>query len=390
MSQSYTPGTILSVGFGPTLEQVIMLSDNKVATKTFGGKPVDRRDIMSMTDWLLVIGDQKVQTDYLPLSSGASSAVPSASAPILPTVAEATLLPQEPEVKPEPEVTYPVGTKLSWKHAEGADEWYSSNSRTAIVLKDGILQVREVVNSVTVTTTRPGAYYATCAQKFFSSLADWKQQLPAGGSITVTEVTGDMSVPSINRKAQAPIKAASDVDYIKELQQRFSVHSKLEKGLTPAQRLAEQVSNIRHFMTQVDSLTSPLVLATTRAPREIAEAFEKADFAARRLRRAIKRASGIQQMICTDPSKALVVPIWFANHYKQRLVAFVKGKEIEICCAPQDGILGLNGDPSLGTPYGHFHGFPKTGKTFAELGIDLKADGKPRLKAYYRRESIEL
>ena len=122
-------------------------------TKTFADKPVERRDIISMADWLLVIGDQKVQTVYLPLSSGGST-LPSADAAVVPPVAMASLLlPQEPEVKPEPEVTYPVGTKLSWKHAEGADKWYSPNSRTAIVLKDGILQVKEVLNSVTVTTT---------------------------------------------------------------------------------------------------------------------------------------------------------------------------------------------------------------------------------------------
>ena len=52
--------------------------------------------------------------------------------------------------------------------------------------------------------------------------------------------------------------------------------------------------------------------------------------------------------------------------------------------------MGLNGNPSLGAPYGHFYGFPKTGKTFAELGIDMKANGQPRLKAYYRRKSIEI
>jgi hypothetical protein len=33
---------------------------------------------------------------------------------------------------------------------------------------------------------------------------------------------------------------------------------------------------------------------------------------------------------------------------------------------------------------------PTLGKTFAELGIDMKADGKPRLKVYYRKDSIEL
>jgi hypothetical protein len=365
----YSPGTILSVGFGSTLEQVIVITENKVATKTFGGKPVERRDIMSMADWLLVIGDQRIQLDYLP--------VPAAEPQV------------EAKSEVEPEKTYPVGTKLSWKHPEGADRWYSPNSRTAIVLKDGILQVKEVNNSITVTT-HPGAYYAKSARKFFSSLADWKQQLPAGGSMTVTEATEDFSVPSIKRKAQAPVEATTDYDYIKELQQRFSVHAFLEEGQTPAQRLANQVRSTRDQMTLVDSLTTPMVLATTRAPREIAEALEKADIAARRLRRSIKKANAIQRSICAEPSKALKKPFWFVNKYKQRLVAFIKGKEIEICSNPKDGLIALRGDPALGAPYDYFYGIPKTGRTFAELGLDLKADGKPRLKAYYRCEFIEV
>jgi hypothetical protein len=387
MSQSYSPGTILSAGFGPTLEQVIMLSDNKVATKTFAGKPVQRRDIMSMADWLLVIGDQKVQTDYLPLASGGSVA-PSADAAVLPPVAMANLLPPVAEVKLEPEVTYPVGTKLSWKHAEGADQWYSPNMRTAIVLKDGILQVKEVINDVTVMTTRPGAHYQTCAQKFFSSLADWKAQLPAGGSITATEVTEDFTLPSIKRKAAKPFKATTDLGYIEEIQKRFSVCAYLEEGASPTQSLADQLANIRHQMTLVDTLTSAASMATTKAPREIADALEKADIAVRRMRRASKKASRIQNGICLEPSKAKTNPIWFTNAYRARLMAFVKGREIDICASTRLNLLGLAGNPDTGC-FGMWFS-PKTGGSFAHLGIDLKADGKPRLKVYYRRESIEL
>jgi len=65
----YTPGTILSIGFGSTLEQVIVLTDDKVATKTFAGNPVTRRDIMSLADWRIVAQSlgHEIQTDYLPL-----------------------------------------------------------------------------------------------------------------------------------------------------------------------------------------------------------------------------------------------------------------------------------------------------------------------------------
>lgn len=377
MPQSYSLGTILSVGFGPTLEQVIVLNGDKVATKTFAGKPVERRDIMSMADWLIVIGDQKIQTDYLPLP--VSPAEPQAEAE--------TQAPVQPQAQPEPEKVYPVGTKLSWRPTGETDGWASPNSRTAIVLKDGVLQVKEVINHVT-TMNKPGATYSGCARKFFSSLADWKAQLPAGGSITATEVTDDFSVPSIQRKAKAPVKATTDVDYINELHKRFSVHAYLDEGFTPAQRLANEVNIMRANMDVINDLTTPLSLSRTRAPQDIAKALERAYFISQSLFRASKRAKRIQDGICIEPSKALVAPIYFRNVYKQRLVAFAGGQEIEITSNSKMGLIGLAGNPDKG----HFGKWfsPKVGKTFAELGIDMKADGKPRLKVYYRRESIEL
>jgi len=446
MSQinTYSPGTILSVGFGPTLEQVIVLSGDKVATKTFGGKPVERRDILSISDWQIVIGDQVIQTDYIPMppnpllprnlarpantyaapesgngylvdlnysaQNGSSSAILELNALLarygvisleealaMTTVPERVYgpLPEplvQPVAQPLPE-TYPVGTKLTWAlpNSDGRpnDRW-SQNRCVAIILKNGVIQVKEVKDGMVVMTERPRDHYRRCAQKFFSSLADWKQQLPAGGSITVTEVTEDFSIPSIQRKAKAPVKATDDMGYMKELQHRFSVHARLDEGKTPRARLVGYVSNMREDMTLFNNLTSPLALATTRAPREIAEALNKAEIIARRIRRSSIWAASIQKDICADPCNALTVPVWFINKYRQALVAFINGKEIQICSNPKDGLIALKGDPALGTPYGHFYGTPKTGKTFAELGIDLKADGKPRLKAYYRCESIEI
>lgn len=375
MSQSYSLGTILSVGFGPTLEQVIVLNGDKVATKTFAGKPVERRDIMSMADWLIVIGDQKIQIDYLPL-------------PVSPAEPQAEAEPQaQAPVQPQPKKVYPIGTKLSWKPTGETDRWGSPNSRTAIVLKDGVLQVKEVINHVT-TMNKPGATYSGCARKFFSSLADWEAQLPAGGSITASEVTEDFSVPSIQRKAKAPVKATTDVDYMNELRKRFSVHAYLDEGFTPTQSLASEVNIMRANMDVINDLTTPLSLSTTRAPQDIAIALVKAYFASQRLCRASKRATRIQGSICFEPSKALVAPIYFRNDYKQRLVAFAGGQEIEITSNSKMGLIGLAGNPDKAC-FGKWFS-PKVGKTFAELGIDMKADGKPRLKVYYRRESIEL
>ena len=185
---SYTLGTILSSGFGENLEEVVVLSDNRVATKTFGGKPVVRRDIMPLADWQVLVGNQRIVI----------------AAEAAPAVAEET---------------YPVNTMLRWKKDD-------NNRRWAIVLKDGIMQVKEeIMGRTSLDAPRPGYSYGKTSRKFFSSLADWKATLPAGGTLT-TEAGTDHSIKT---KVETPVPAATDADYIAELKKRFHVHSKLVK-----------------------------------------------------------------------------------------------------------------------------------------------------------------
>ena len=351
MSQTYTPSTVLSVGFGETLEQVIVLSDNKVATKTFAGKPVTRRDIMLLEDWIIIVGSAEIWADYLPM------------APV--------------------EETYPVGTKLSWTLPEGAVGRYFPNSRTAIVLKDGILQVKEQINGVTVFTQDHEFGGKRVAQKFFSSLADWKATLPAGGSIT-SKAGEDYSVPNIKRKAALPItNTSSDIDYIKLLKHRFQVRSEIVKGESLANRLARELANIRNMMADIG-----LMASSTVHIKHVLEALARL---CHKLNRSAIRARTIQGLISDRPENANTTPFHFNNEYKQRLVAFVGGTEVEITSAYSGGLLGLNGNASQKSTCGNYVlGHPTTGQTFADLGIDMKADGKPRLKVYYRNDSIEI
>jgi hypothetical protein len=373
---TYTPGTILSVGFGPTLEQVIVLTEDKVATKTFGGQPVIRRDIMSLQDWQIVVGSQVIQTDYMPV------AVPETVVESVPVSAALPVAVQE---------YYPVGTKLSWKHPDGSDQWYSPNSRTAIVLKGGIvLQVKEVINGITSRIRKNDGYqdYEVVAQTLFPNVADWKSTLPPGGSIVVTEATEDYSVKSIERKAAKPIVATSDLDYINEVQNRFTVLSKLETQLTPKQRRDEKITIIRPLMTDLQSLVTTLGRDAIHLSNvQTFDLLRQADAIVKRLRCASKKAVQLQIQISSDPSNADTPKVYFKNNYKQRLMAFVGGREIQICAS--NGFIALSGaHPSIYSDHTFY--YPKLGRSFADLGIDMKADGKPRLKVYYRCDSIEL
>jgi hypothetical protein len=434
MSQSYPPGTILSFGFGPTLEQVIVLTEDKVATKTFAGHPVTRRDIMSLADWRILAQSlrEEIQTDYLPLppnpllallprnlprpantyaipesgrgylmdlsdsaQSGSSSALLELNALLqkygVLNVEEALAMTEVPvaQAVAEPE-THAIGTKLSWKQSEGASSstWYSPNSRTAIVVKNGILQVKEVIDGTISKTTGP--HYNICSQKFFSCLADWKATLPAGGVITISTPTENFSLPSIKRKAIKPIVAETDVAYIEALKNRYAVHSGIYKGSTPVQQRENLIAKMKSQLHCIKGfLESPTVTSIyTASPANIRYAMYRLAIHGNIIARLASKVTTTHDAILQSPESASVEPILFRNNYRQRIMGFVGGREVELTSSPQLGLLGLAGPRELDEMGKWFKS--TTAKTFAQLGLDLKPNGYPRLKVYYRRESIEL
>jgi hypothetical protein len=378
MSQIYTPGTILSFGYGPTLEQVVVLSDNKVATKLYAGKPVEKREIMSLADWQIIaasVGD-RIVTDFIPVAVATPEPV---AAPAPEPVAA-------PVATPEPE-SYPVGTKLSWKPNSDTSLWYHPNSRTAIVLKDGILQVKECIDGVP-TMDQTGPRRGLVARKFFSCLADWKATLPADGAITASVVTEDFSLPSIQRKAAKPVTAESDIDYIAELQKRYSVHAKLCEDFTP---LEKKDRWIEHMTITAEKISSQMRSSFIRSACtiEFSSSMHHLMSLGKRLAHQASKVLAIQNTIRLSPQKANVRPIIFTNDYRQRIMAFVGGREVEITMSKELGLIGVAWDRERNLIGKWFNA--TTGKTFADLGIDLKAsDGKPILKVYYRRSTIDI
>ena len=367
MSQIYTIGMILSTGFGPALEQVVVLSDNRVATKLYAGKPVEKREIMSLADWQTIAGSSglSITIDYIPVS--AAVAVP------------------EPVAAPEPE-SYPIGTKLSWKPNSDTDRWYHPNSRTAIVLKDGILQVKECIDGVP-TMDQTGARGGRVARKFFSSLADWKATLPADGAMTASVVTEDFSLPSIQRKAAKPVVAESDIDYIAEIQKRYSVHAILQEDLS---LLEKYDRSIEHMSNMAETFNSVMRSGSIRSANtiEACSTMHRLASLGKRMAYQASRAAAIQNAVRCSPEKANVKRMIFTNDYRQRIVAFAGGREVEIASSKELGLVGVAWDreKDIISKWAN----ATTGKSFADLGIDLKADGKPRLKVYYHKKTIEI
>lgn len=337
---SYELGSLLSIGAGAALEQVVVLSDGRVATKLFAGKPVERRDILNLSDWLLLTEGQEV-TVLLPLNKGSMATLP--PSPVL-----------EPTV-------YPVGTMLRWMKDD-------QNKRSALVMKDSILQVKEIISGKTTMNQ-----LQMVKRSSFKDFTEWKASLPEGGAITAASQAP--WAPTIEEKAKAPIVATTDTGYIAELTKRYLVRSELYEKSSINQNIERArkylKENIACFLrnTSVDNNNIGNILSCAQSITHYAKWLQS----------QITEAQG------KTPEELSRVSFTFLNNYKQKLFAYKSGLKYEIATT-KNGKLALA--PSAeGTKY---RGPALVAENFAGLGIEMKADGKPRLEVSYYRRRIEL
>ena len=340
---SYDLGSMLSIGTGAALEQVVVLSDGRVATKLFAGKPVERRDILNLSDWLLLAEGQEIT--------------------VMPPVKKAIIatLPPSPASEAEAVPTvYPVGTMLRWIKDD-------QNKRTAIVMKDNVLQVKEIIAGQTTMK------YTMVMRTSFKDFAEWKASLPEGG-----EITADAQkpwAPTIEEKAKAPVVATTDAGYISELTRRYLVRSQIYEQSSINQTiersrkyLKEEIERFARNMS-VDNNNIGRIISSSQAIVHYSKWLE----------RQISEAQN------KSPEELSKVTFTFHNGYKQKLFAYKNGLKYEIA-ATKSGNLALA--PSAeGTRY---RGPALMAENFAGLGIEMKADGKPRLEVSYYRRRIEL
>jgi len=336
---SYESGSLLSIGAGATLEQVLVLSDGRVATKLFAGKPVTQRDILNLSDWLMLADGQEV-TVLLPLNKDSMATLP--PSPVL-----------EPTV-------YPVGTMLRWIKDD-------QNKRIALVLKDSVLQVKEVIaGSMTMNN------YTIVKRASFKDFAEWKASLPEGGAITA-EATKPWA-PTIEEKAKAPIVATTDAGYISELTKRYLVRSNLCRQSS----INEGMERSRKYMKEEIERFARDTSVENNNIGSILSRAETIVHYAKWLNRQVIGATG------KTADEMGEVTYAFLNRYRQKLFAYKGGLKYEICS--KANIIALA--PSTeGTRY---RGKALIGETFADLGIEMKANGKPRLEVSYHRRRIEL
>jgi hypothetical protein len=347
---SYESGSLLSIGAGSTLEQVIVLSDSRVATKLFAGKPVQRRDILPLSDWLMLAEGQDVivtsKTPQLP-----PSPAPELATPVAVIVAA-----------PVPEV-YAIGTMLRWIKDD-------ENKRVALVLKDGVLQVKEMINGA---RTLDAQRYHGIKRTFFKDVTAWKASLPEGGAITA-EPNASSYTSSVEEKTKKPIEATTDSGYIVELTKRYLVRSSLDQQSS----IKERIEGSRNAMKSELQRFAVNMNVDDRNIDRLASSSQAIAYYAKWVQRQLFENRG------KTPEEMNEITYRFNNYYKQKLFAYKNGLKYEICA--KGNILALA--PSAeGSKY---RGNAVVGNSFADLGIEMKADGKPRLEVSYYRRRIEL
>ena len=336
---SYAIGSVLSIGSGATLEQVIVLSDERVATKLFAGKPVVQRDILSLSDWLVLAEGQEITVPVNKTSISNPMSDPPG---------------REPTV-------YAVGTLIRWIKDD-------QNKRVALVMNDRILQVKEVIAGE-ITMHNP-----ICVKRVaFKDFAEWKASLPEGGSISAEAIKP--SAPTIEEKAKAPILATTDAGYIAELSERYLVRSRIYHQPSINQ-------SIEYTRTMLKSAIQQVALNTSMDSRHIDRLISSIGGVGR-------YAKWLKRLLFDARDKGAeelnAATFRFKNYYKQKLFAYKNGLKYEIC-TNKNGIIALAPSPE-GTKYREN---ALAGKSFAELGIEMKEDGKPRLEVSYYRKRIEL
>jgi hypothetical protein len=228
---SYAPGTILSSGFGENLEEVIVISENRVATKTFAGKPVARRDIISFSDWQFLVGNQTIQPSYIPLPPADPAADPAAERETERLAAGAKY--NTPE-------KFPIGTKLNIWSAD------SNQRHVAIELANGVLYVKHI-NGTEIT--RP--------MKKYESYQAWKDALGLSEENMVVNQP-EKPVSPIERRKQrcaALLKDGDTPEAVQAIQKLWKVRTYIHYNESLNQQIASYESTVGQLRGQLQMVT---------------------------------------------------------------------------------------------------------------------------------------
>jgi hypothetical protein len=344
---SYTPGTKLSASNGN--EMATVLTGGMVMASATDGS-WRWRQMMSLEDWLLMVG-----------SAIATPAQQSSPAP-----AAAAEPAQQEEPVPLPK--RPIGTKLRWVLSE---ETY----RIAIATGDGILQVKSVSDGAGDCVPRPADAYswqrAKLKKTMYPTEEEWRSSLPQGGEVTIVEPPP--------KNAPVIVKGASDAEKVEQLSIRFKVRA----------GVYEQMSHLARREMLLRSINDcTRIIASYEAQPERSEFTERMCYSYKKAIAGYKR--NIEQIDVLSEAEKTRRSFCVSKYSQSKQKLFVTlANGISTQISPSSRIDIQRGNPAF--PSSIFcHYDRKLYSSLQEMNIFKGANGLPVIQASYRRKMIDL
>lgn len=221
----------------------------------------------------------------------------------------------------------------------------SDNYRVAIVLADGVLQVKTAVY-------KRGADYRTdfsvsLEKTLFADEAAWRASLPAGGEVIITPFQAPLD------KKMVPLKFADDPEKLKELMERFKI---------PTTNVYARAASKRMLRISIEHLDN----AIKNEPKNINWAKSAVAYWGKLC------ASQTEEQKNYEPSCAM-------RHGKKQRIFLIVGDEIK-----EVAFEDYHGVPYIVDYSGNRY------KTFADIGDCLNAKWQPRLSVMYRNKTFSV
>ena len=194
---------------------------------------------MPLEDWQIIVGDERVREDYIPLEEAVHSGS-TAAAEFLPlepvelTQAEAA----EQPLPPSPQAVAPIGTKFRWT----ATVFPAWNYRVAIQIKTGLLQVK----AVSAPPNQAHEFEIDTSRKMFDTYEAWVVSLPQG---TVTKTLPEDILSPLERRKEhsATLLENPTAEVIAHLQRKWNVHT----GVHYSPSRNEQIQRYKYRIAQL-------------------------------------------------------------------------------------------------------------------------------------------
>lgn len=365
-SNTVYPGTVMQFTNphrNNIIERVVVLTDNKVMYLMLGND-TNHREVMALPDWLIVAQGCPITMNPIESSQVDSVIADAKKAIPYPSFEEQVekglirkLYGQQLDSMPE----YKIGTKLSWKIDE-------NNRHVGVVTKDGLLVVLEMINGH--KTPKVEGHKNGIA--FYSNIREWFKSLPPGNDDT--NLVAHYTPTHKEMLKSMPIVATSDIDIVSELLLRWRISTYGRINPSQIEMVANQENLLANAMREKEELDPTMPGYRILRTRKVN--------AIRKIRNGLSLLQHRLNLMKTLEQRNTKYACVF-DSCKTNLYAKIDG-QYRIITMDRPYII------AAGYANNEYYQPNRYGPTFASLGVEMKANGKPDLMVKWMRREVFL